>query len=298
METALQNIRYALRQLRKNPGFTMVAVLTLAVGIGANAAIFSLIDQVLLKRLPVVEPDRLVMLKFTGSDTGHTDSYGGDEGQYFSYPMYRDLRDQNSVFSGMFAMYPVQVGVQWRNAPSLANSELVTGNYFSLLGVRPAIGRLFIPEDSATRGAAPFVVLGYRYWTQHFASDPSVINKGILINGNSFTIIGVVEPGFNSVIGGTVPDFFVPITMMAQMTPQWDELEERRSKWLNIVARLKPGMTTQQAEAGINPLWKSLRTMELQSITSKSNRFREQFVAKSYVTLLDGSKGFSPMREN
>ena len=297
MDSIFQNIRYALRQLRKKPGFALVAVLTLAVGIGANAAIFSLVDQVLLKSLPVTEPDQLVMLKFTGSDTGHTSSYGGDAGQYFSYPMYRDLRDQNSVFAGMLCMFPAQVGIQWHNVPTLANSELVSGNYFSLLGVRPAVGRLFIPEDAATHGSSPFVVLSYRYWTQHFAADPLVINQGILINGNPFTIIGVVQPGFNSVIAGTIPDLFVPITMKAQMTPQWDELEDRRSRWMNIIARLKPGMTVQQAEAGINPLWKSLRTMELQSITSKSQRFREQFVAKSYITLLDGSKGFSPFRE-
>ncbi|HLZ42153.1 MAG TPA: ABC transporter permease [Candidatus Sulfotelmatobacter sp.] len=298
MQTMMQNLRYAIRQLRKYPGFSAVAVLTLAVGIGANAAIFSLVDQVLVKRLPVSEPDRLVMLKFTGSETGHTSAYAGVAEDYFSYPMYRDLRDQNSVFSGVLAMFPAQVGVQWRNTPSLANSELVSGNYFSVLGVRPALGRLFIPVDSASRGASPYVVLSYRYWTQHFASDSSVINQSILINGNPFTIIGVAQPGFDSVISGTVPDFFVPITMKAQMTPLWDELEDRRSKWLNIVARLKPGMTVQQSEAGINPLWKALRTMELQSITTKSQRFREQFVAKSYLTLLDASKGFSPLREN
>jgi predicted permease len=297
MDTVLQNIRYAFRQLRKYPGFTAIAVLTLAVGIGANASIFSLVDQVILQRLPVREPGRLVMLKFTGSDTGHTSSYGGTSDLYFSYPMYRDLRDQNQVFEGMLAMFPAQVGVQWKNTPSLAKSELVSGNYFSLLGVKPALGRLFVPDDSATRGASPLVVLSYRYWTQHFASDPSVINQNLLVNGTPFTIVGVAQPGFNSVIGGTIPDIFVPITMKAQMTPQWDELEDRRSRWLNIVARLKPGVTVQQAEAGITPLWKSLRTVELQSITSKSQRFREQFVEKSYLTLLDASRGFSPLRE-
>ena len=298
METLLQNVRYAFRQLRKYPGFTAVATLTLAVGIGANAAIFSLVDQVLLKQLPVFEPDRLVQLKFVGSDTGHTDSYGGDDKLYFSYPMYRDLRDQNTVFSGMLAMFPKQVGLQWKNSSSLVKSELVSGNYFSVLGVRPAFGRLFLPEDSAARGASPLVVLSYRYWTQHFASDPAVINQGVSINGNPFTIIGVVQPGFDSAIGGTLPDIFVPITMKPQMTPGWDELEDRRSKWLNIVARLKPGIRVQQAEAGITPLWKSVRTTELQSITSHSQRFRDQFVAKSYLTLLDASRGFSPLREN
>ena len=298
METVFQNIRFALRQLRKYPGFTAVAVVTLAVGIGANAAIFSLVNQVLLKRLPVSAPDRLVTLKFTGSDTGHTDSWGGGDNIQFSYPMYRDLRDQNQVFAGMLATFPAEVGVQWRNTPSLVKSELVSGNYFSVLGVRPALGRLFVPEDSATGGATPLVVLSYRYWTQQFASDPSVVNQGILVNGNSFTIIGVVQPGFNSVISGTIPDIFVPVTMKAQMTPEWDELEDRRSRWVSIVARLKPGMSSQQAEAGITSLWKSLRAVELQGITGKSQRFREQFAAKSYLTLLDGSKGLSSMRGN
>ena len=140
METIFQNFRYALRQLRKYPGFSAVAVLTLAVGIGANAAIFSLVEQVLLKRLPIADPKQLVQLKYVGSDTGHSSSYGGDNFEYFSYPMYRDLRDQNKVFSGMLAMFPAQVGVQWKNVPSLANSELVSGNYFSVLGIRPALG--------------------------------------------------------------------------------------------------------------------------------------------------------------
>jgi predicted permease len=194
-------------------------------------------------------------------------------------------------------MFPAQVGVQWHNAPSIANSELVSGNYFSLLGVKPALGRVFVPEDSAIRGAAPLVVLSYRYWKQRLASDPSVINQSILVNGNPFTIIGVAQPGFDTVITGTIPDFFVPITMKACMTPSWDDLENRRSRWLNIVARLKPGMTTQQAEAGMNTLWKALRGVELESLTGRSQRFREQFVQRSYVTLLDGSKGFSPLRQ-
>src|SRR5215472_13132340 len=158
MDSIFQNVRYALRQLRKKPGFALVAVLTLAVGIGANAAIFSLVDQVLLKSLPVTDPERLVMLKFTGSDTGHTSSYGGDQGQYFSYPMYRDLRDQNTVFAGMLCMFPAQVGIQWHKVPTLANSELVSGNYFSLLGVKPAAGRLFMAEDSTTHGSSPYAV--------------------------------------------------------------------------------------------------------------------------------------------
>jgi len=294
----LQDFSYALRQFRRAPGFTLAAIMTLALGIGANGAIFSLIDQVLLKQLPVVEPDRLVMLRYTGSNTGRTDVYGGDQQQFFSYPMYRDLRDQNTVFAGLMTMFPAQVGVQWRNTPSLMNSELVSGNYFSLLGVKAAVGRVFVPEDSATAGASPSVVLSYRCWRERFASDPSVVGQGMLVNGNPFTIIGVSQPGFESMIAGSVPCFFVPITMKAQMTPHWNELENRRAMWLNIVARLKPGITVAQAEAGITPLWKSLRAMELQSISVRTQRFREQFVEKSYITLEDGSKGFSPLRKN
>src|ERR1700756_272963 len=147
MDTLLQNVRYALRQLRKCPGFTAVAVLTLAVGIGANAAIFSLVDQVILKQLPVDEPERLVQLKFVGSDTGHTDNYGGGRGMYFSYSLYCGLPAPNNGFSGMLAMFPKQVGIQWKNASSLVNSELVSGNYFSVLGVKPALGRVLLPDD-------------------------------------------------------------------------------------------------------------------------------------------------------
>jgi len=297
MDTFLQNIRFATRQLRKYPGFTAVAVLTLAVGIGANASIFSLVNQVLLKKLPVREPDRLVTLQFAGSDTGHTDSWGGGENIQFSYPMYRDLRDQNSVFEGMLAVYPVQVGVQWHNTPSLARSEVVSGNYFSVLGVTPELGRLFVPEDSATRGSSQFVVLNYLYWTEHFGSDPSVINQSLLINGNPYTVIGVAKPGFNSVITGQLTDIFVPITMKAQIMPGWDDLEDRRSKWMSIVARLKPGISKQQAQAGITGLWKSLRAVELQGLPGHSQRFRDQFVEKSYITLLDASKGLSSLRE-
>ena len=145
MNGLLQDLSYAVRQFRRAPGFTAAAVFTLALGIGANAAIFSLVDQVLLKRLPVVEPDRLVLLKYTGSDTGQTSSYGGDSQQYFSYPMYRDLRDQNTVFSGMLTMFPTQVGIQWHNTPSLANSELVSGNYFSPAGREACARESFCP---------------------------------------------------------------------------------------------------------------------------------------------------------
>ena len=164
MESLLQDVRYALRMLRKSPGFAAIAVITLALGIGANTAIFTLFDQVLLRRLPVRDPQQLVQLHSSGSDTGRTSSRSHDHGDYFSYPMYHDLRDRNTVFSGMLATFSRQVGVQWHNQPELANAELVSGNYFDVLGVQPATGRLLFQSDDVTQNANPVAVLSFGYW--------------------------------------------------------------------------------------------------------------------------------------
>ena len=235
----LQDIRYAVRQFGRAPGFTATAVLTLALGIGANAAIFSLVDQILLKHLPVQDPDRLVMLKYEGSDTGSMSSYGGDPKQYFSYPIYRDLRDQTRrVFRDVDHVSGTS-GSAMKEQPSLANSQLVSGNYFSFLGVKPALGQLFLcPRTASLFRASPFCSSDNRYWKEHFGLDPNVVKRAFSYNGDVFTIIGVAPPNFDSIVTGTVPDFFVPISMKATMTPGWDAFGRRRSRWLNIVARL------------------------------------------------------------
>ena len=294
----LQDLRYALRQLRKSPGFTAVAIVTLALGIGANTAIYSLLDQVLLRSLPVKDPNRLVQLRFAGSDTGRINVYGGDTHEYFSYPMYRDVRDQNSVFSGVLATDSVQVGVQWHNQPELVSSELVSGNYFDVLGVSPRLGRLFVPSDDQVQEANPVVVLSFGYWKRRFGSDPQILNQSIQINGHPFTVIGVASPGFRSVVAGNAPDVFAPMMMKPQVTPGWNDLDNRRSRWLNIIGRLKPGISVEQAEAGINPLWHSLRSEELKSLTGRSDQFRQNFVETSRLILLDAAKGFSPLRDD
>src|SRR5271156_5292840 len=158
-----QDFRYALRQLAKSPGFAAVAIITLALGIGANTAIFSLLDQALLRNLPVKDADRLVILQFAGSFHGHTSSRT-DDSFYFSYPMYRDLRDHNSVFAGLIATDWAQVGVQYHNQPELVTAELVSGNYFDVLGIQPALGRLFVAGDDVVPDANPLVVLSFSYW--------------------------------------------------------------------------------------------------------------------------------------
>lgn len=295
MNGLAQDLRCALRQLRKTPGFTAVAVLTLALGIGANTAIFVLLDQVLLRSLPVKEPDQLVLLRFSGADRGHV-SARTDDALYFSYPMYRDLRDRNSVFGGLIATDATEVGVQWHNQPELVQAELVSGNYFDVLGVSPAAGRLLVLSDDAVANASPVVVLSFAYWQRRFGADSSIVGQTISMNGRPFTVIGVAQQGFHSAVMGDTPGIFVPMMMKAQAMPGVNDLEDRRSRWLNIIGRLKPGLSRAQAEAGINPLWYAIRADELKLISNRTEHFREEFLTKSHLSVLDGSKGISPLR--
>ena len=291
-----QDFRYALRQLGKAPAFAAVAIITLALGIGANTAIFSLLDQALLRTLPVKDADRLVILQSQGDFNGHTSSRLGGGDFSFSYPMYRDLRDQNSVFSGLIATDKVDLGVQWHNQPELVDAELVSGNYFDVLGVQPALGRLLVASDDVAVDANPVAVLSFSYWQRRFGSDPAIVNQSILINGRPFTVLGVAPPGFHSVVMGDTPNLFVPMTMKAEIRPGITDLLDRTSRWLNIIGKLKPGLSREQAEAGINPVWYSIRADELKQRGHSSEHFKESFLTKSHLFVRDGAKGFSPLR--
>jgi len=296
MGTILHEIRLGLRQMRKAPGFAIVAVLTLALGIGANTAVFTLLDQALLRRLPVSHPEQLVRLRFTGASPGHIQSYGGDDHDYFSYPMYRDLRDKNTVFEGILASDQCQAGVQWNNSPELVSCEMVSGNYFQLLGVQPAVGRAIVPSDDVPN-SSPVAVLSFNYWKTKFGADPRVINQTLLINSHPFTIIGVADPGFHSVVAGQTPKIFVPIVAQPVLQPRFQALDDHKSRWLTLAARLKPGETPAMAEAGINPLWNGLRAEEFPLFKSTSASFRQKFFDKAHLSVVDGSKGFSPLRD-
>ena len=295
MNTFLQEIRLGVRQMRKAPVFTVVAVLTLAVGIGANTAVFTLLDQALLRSLPVSHPEQLVRLHWTGDAPGHFNSYGGDDNDYFSYPMYRDLRSMNTVFQDVVANDQQNVAISWNNKPDMAGCELVSGNYFEGLGVRPALGRLIVPSDEALN-ANLVVVLSFNYWKAHFASDPTVVNQTLLINTQPFTIIGVAPPGFHSIVAGSVEDLFVPLTAKAIITPRWQDLEDRRSQWVTLAARLKPGVSRQQAEAALAPLWHSLRAEEFKTFQHK-DRWQKRFLDDSRLQVFDSARGFSPLRD-
>jgi predicted permease len=299
MNSLLQDIRYALRQLRKSPGFTLTVVLTLALGIGANAAVFTIFDQVLLRMLPVQQPKDLVRFEWTGGFSGSASSFGGDTDNYFSYPMYKDLRDQSQVFSGMLAADRTSVGVSWQNQAESKPAEVVTGNYFQLLGLQPAAGRLFTQQDDSARNANPVVVLSYAYWKARFAASRAVIGQTVLINGHPFTILGVAPENFDSAIGGYKPGVFVPISMvdvaMPWMAPR-DDLNNHQSIWLTLVARRKSGVTNSQAQASLEPLWHSLRAYELTLYKNHSERFRKNFLDNTHLKVLDDSTGFAPER--
>jgi len=300
LEMFLRDLRYGFRGLLHNPGFTTVAVLTLALAIGANTTIFSLIDQALLRTLPVRDPGRLVVLSFSGEQAGHVHSDGGDTKGHeheFSYLMVRDLNEKNDVFSGVIASASHDVGVTWNNRAESVGAELVTGNYFQTLGVRPAVGRLFAASDETAPGANPVAVLNFDYWRSHLAEAP-VVGKTLLVNGTPFTILGVAAPGFHSMVWGRLPDVYVPITEQSVVLPDWSMLSDHQSYWLNAVARLRDGVTPAQASASLNPLFYSLRAAEFTSLRDQSAHERQAYIAESHINLESGAQGFSPTRQD
>ncbi len=296
----VSDLKFAWRQLRKSPGFAVTAVLTLALGIGATTAIFSLLNQALLRTLPVRDPQQLVILDVTPGNVwnGDTDTSGGDTGAYFSYPMYKWLRDQNRVFSGLIATDQAQTGAVWHNRSDLIAAEMVSGNYFDVLGVRPALGRLLSQSDDLARNGSPVVVLSFNYWRTHFGEDPGVVGQMLDINGSPFQIIGVSAPGFENTNWGNPADVFVPITMKPTITPEWDELDQHNGRWLNILGRLKPGESMAQAQAGLAPLWQALRQAEIPLMGDSSPQFVREFVTNSRLRLVEGSRGFSWSRDD
>ncbi|MHB8501830.1 MAG: ABC transporter permease [Candidatus Acidiferrales bacterium] len=291
MHNLWKDIRFGLRMLAKSPGFTLIAVITLALGIGANTAIFSLMNQILLQRLPVKNPSELVILRAPGPVTGHV-SDDGDAAESFSYPMYKGLRDNNSVFSGIFGMYGFPASVANHGETDRASGELVSGNYFDVLGVQPAVGRLFSQDDDRVPGAQPVVVLSNSYWERRFGGDPSVLNKVLLINNVEMTVVGVSQAGFFGVQVGKTPDIFVPLMMTRQMIPTGGEtLDEWNDYWMNVLARRKPGISLKQAEAGINAAYQPLLAEQLPQIKSAWNQEKRQRFLDKKIFLSSGARG-------
>lgn len=252
METLIQDVRYGLRMLFRNPGFTLVAVLSLALGIGANTTIFTLVNTVLLHPIPVRDPERLVSL-FMTDEKNKNNQFNLFQ---ISHLNYKDYRDQNSVFEETAAYVGSAINLSGGGEPEQIGGDLASGNLFSLLGVRPALGRAFLPEEDRVDGAHPVTVLSDRLWRRRFAADSAMVGKSITVNGHSFTVVGIAPPGFQGVntLGG--PDLWVPLAMHGQILSGFlaENFDDRRALLFNVVARLKPGVTMQQAESELRTI--------------------------------------------
>ncbi len=295
MNALLQDLRYALRSLRKSPAFAAAAIATLALGIGANAAIFALVDRVMLRLLPVREPRELVLLRSPGPRQGHTWS-DGDDAFSFSYPMYRDLRDKNEVFAGLLGVYPFAASVAARGATERASGELVSGNYFGVLGVPPSLGRVLSPDDDRAPGAHPLAVLSHGYWVRRFGSDPSILNKTIVVNGQSLTVVGVASPVFSGVQPGRRADLFVPLAMKAGMTPFQETLESPKDYWLQMIGRLKPGLSRKAAEASLAATYRPLLEVLLPQMNNWDDTRKKEFLNRR-IELPPGGVGRANIRQ-
>ena len=293
MAAILRDLRYSVRSLRKSPVFLTVAVLSLALGIGANTAIFTLIHQLILQPLPVRDPQQLVML------AGRGKHYGGNNGpDKLSYPMYQEIRDKNEVFSGMFATYPSTVSATFEGRTELIGADFVSGNYFPVLGVGAAVGRVFTASDDLIQGGHPLAVLSYGYWRAHFGSDPAVLGRQIVVNGRALTIIGVSPAGFDGVEPGRAPQIRIPITMKDEL-PRTDfgRLNSDRFRWVEVFGRLKPEMTLERAQAGLQPLFHQILNREVtEKPFAKASSYVKQEFLKMWMEVMPGSKGRSNLR--
>jgi predicted permease len=296
--TALwDDARFALRTLRKNAGFTAVVLLTLAVGIGANAAIFGLMDQVMLRPLPVRDPDRLVVVDAPGTYSGHT-SNGSDTLTPLSHPMFEGLRDRAPGFAAVLAFRGAQVHLSTGQATESLTADLVSGTYFPALGLQPSLGRLLGPEDDRTPSGHPIVVLGERLFRTRFGGDPGVVGRVLRLNGHPMTVVGVAPAGFEGLEVGQLTDLFVPLAMEPQVLPTWRPvLGNWRSRWLTVMARLQDGETPASAEAGANVVYAQLLQEDVKDATNLTPRYREQFLAKR-LRLLPGARGTSALRDD
>jgi predicted permease len=289
-------VRLALRALCKTPFVTSVAILSLALGIGANTAIYSVFDQLLRRPLPVPEPNRLVNLEAPPPKPGNTScNQAGDCERVFSYPMFRDLERSQTVFSGLAAHFLFLANVAARGQTLSGDGLFISGSYFSTLQLNPATGRLLGPDDDKTPGEAHVVVLSHAYWTTRFGQDPGVLNQPITVNGQPMTVVGVGPEGFDGTTLGAKPVVFVPITMRDIFQPgaRTSTFENRRSYWAYLFARLKPGVSTEQARTALNVPYKSiLNEVEVPLQVGMSDQTMARFRARQ-VMIVPGERGQS-----
>lgn len=296
MNGLLKDFRYAIRSLLKRPGFSLIAILTLALGIGANTAIFTLLNAVIFKALPVSAPQELVFFDDTPSEGTSQGDPSTGQWHRFSYANYQYFRDHDQSFQGLSAFRSGEARLSVRGGglqgEVAQRGHLVSGNYFSVLGVNAMLGRSLTAEDDKP-GAPPAAVMSHGCWTQQWKSDPFIINKEIVINGTSFTVVGVMPPSFFGVRVRRSPDFWLPLAFQPQIELRPSAFEDHRVYWLNFVGRLKPGVSLEQARASTNVALRQFLTNEA---GSKLNDDVRKSIASAYVQLADGSRGISGLR--
>lgn len=297
MSRIFQDLRFAARQLRKSPGFTAVAVVTLALGIGANTGIFTVVNGLLLKMLPVRDPQQLAVVGDPARASSR--SNGTPRTDVFSYPLYKELRDRNSVFSGLCAAatdHHIEVDAGQGGVPDeKINGRMVSGNYFNVLGLEPAAGRLFSDGDDTAEGANPVVVLGYEYWQRKFALTSSIIGKDIRVNGYPFTVIGVAPSGFDGDIVGEQMALFVPLSMQPQIIRGRHWRNSGNNSWLSLIGRLKTHVSPAQAEANVNIVFQQALKADYGAALSSDDR---SAIQTAHISVAAGGGGISELRSD
>jgi predicted permease len=295
MSTMIQDLRYGLRMLRNSPGFTAVAVLTLALGIGANTAIFSLLNAVMLRELPIQNPGELVLLG-TGRSGGSTEEFASTD--LYSYAFYSEMRQRNRVFSDVTALLSLLFQKMHGAVGESANLEpmdvqLVSGTYFPLLGVKPILGRAFTEAEDEPAGGHPVAVASYSWWHRRFGNDSSIVGQTLKLGSTLYTIIGVAPPGFFGTTVGQSPDIWIPLSMEKQVSPGWNGLGNKEFQSLYILARLKPGVSVEQAEANVNLLARASWQELAGSVPTKQ---QQQALEHAHISLTPAMRGLSRLR--
>lgn len=297
MTSFLLDLRYALRGVRRNPLFASIAILSLALGIGANTAIFTIMDQLMLRNLPVKNPGHLVMLYQRGP---HHGSNMGD--RMNSYPIYQDFQKKAAPLSEVLCRRLVAASVSMHDRTERVEAELVSGNYFTMLGVQPAIGRLFSSDlDDRVFTGHPVVVLSYDYWVNRFHTDPDVVGKKILVNHYPMTVVGVSARDFVGLDPARTPQIRVPILMEPLIVPEWTwlHIDDRRSRWVQVFGRLKPGYTISSAQASLQVLFHQIRQYETTLPAAKDwSAFERQQFLTGTIRVQKAAEGYSQLRNS
>ena len=291
-ETLAQDLRYAVRMLLKSPGFAGVAILTLALGIGANTVLFSFVNAVLLSSLPVRHPEELVVVKYTDPESGEAE-------EDFSYPMYQAIRDKSAAFAGVLTRSGLDFNVSYGGQSERAVGEMVSGNYFETIGVRPFLGRLIAPDDDLAPGERPVTVLSYGYWQRRFGGDPSIVGRDIILNSRPMRVIGITPAGFYGTEQARSPDIRVPMMMAKVFRPvPANRLQNPRHRWITVMARRKPDVAPAQAQASTEILYHQILESELQELGASVKARDKERARASHIQLEPGSQGFAHLRQD